>query len=743
MLSSVPRSMTPTHAWRGGPKALSAMPFAALGFAFFVAAVVAGCVPKAPAATPTATPLAPVHAEVTWEDQSAWMLRLEDRRLLRDPNPPEPAVLRPATATTPALLAARPPADLLRLLEDRQPRVRRRAALAVGRVGLAEGAAPLMTRLLNDEDPEVRQMAAFALGLLADPATRGALLAAFKDADPVVQGRAAEALGRIGDKSDAAAVAAMVKRHVAGGAIAAIAADDLAYPQPPPAEAVRLGLYALVRFGVYDALAEAVIDSAGRPVSAWWPVAFALQRIGDARAVPALLSLAETESRYTVSFALRGLASAKAAAALPLFRRHVEQRRADRAVVVQSMRGLAQLGDASAIPGLLAHVTSRTGDATLRAEAMGALVPLVGADQTEWLVDLTSDRVPAVRGDALRALARVDPDTFMATLSGLDLDPDPRVRVALAAALGTVGPDRVGPLLSTLANDMDPRVAAEAMRAVVAAKAGNAEALLIARLQAGDFAVRATAASLLAEMKAVGSIEALKAAHARSMSDDSFVARAATLSALRQLDPAAATPLLRAALTDRDWAVRVRAGQLLRELGESPDPAAARPAPSRRAVDDPAWAALVSPQFSPHVYLEMDRGTIEIELAVLDAPLTAANFIELARKGHFDGVAFHRVVPDFVIQGGDPRGDGEGGPGYTIRDEINQRPYLRGTVGMALDWKDTGGSQFFITHAPQPHLDGGYTVFGHVVAGMDVVDQVMVGDVVRRVRVWDGVTATR
>ena len=83
---------------------------------------------------------------------------------------------------------------------------------------------------------------------------------------------------------------------------------------------------------------------------------------------------------------------------------------------------------------------------------------------------------------------------------------------------------------------------------------------------------------------------------------------------------------------------------------------------------------------------------------------------------------WHRVVADFVVQGGDPRGDGEGGPGYTIRDEINQRPYLRGTVGMALDWADTGGSQFFITHSPQPHLDGRYTVFGQVVAGMDVVD---------------------
>ena len=108
-------------------------------------------------------------------------------------------------------------------------------------------------------------------------------------------------------------------------------------------------------------------------------------------------------------------------------------------------------------------------------------------------------------------------------------------------------------------------------------------------------------------------------------------------------------------------------------------------------------------------------------------------------QGLFTNVPWHRVVADFVVQGGDPRGDGEGGPGYTIRDEINQRPYLRGTVGMALDWADTGGSQFFITHSPQPHLDGRYTVFGQVVTGMDVVDKMKQWDMIRSVRVWDGV----
>jgi cyclophilin family peptidyl-prolyl cis-trans isomerase len=141
---------------------------------------------------------------------------------------------------------------------------------------------------------------------------------------------------------------------------------------------------------------------------------------------------------------------------------------------------------------------------------------------------------------------------------------------------------------------------------------------------------------------------------------------------------------------------------------------------------------------STEAFIDTDRGTIQIELAVLDAPLTVENFVTLARKGFFNGLSIPRVVADFVVQDGDPRGDGQGGPGYTIRDEINERPYLRGTVGMALDWADTGGSQFFITHSPQPHLDAKYTVFGRVIAGMDVVDQLQQWDVIRRVRVWDG-----
>ena len=114
------------------------------------------------------------------------------------------------------------------------------------------------------------------------------------------------------------------------------------------------------------------------------------------------------------------------------------------------------------------------------------------------------------------------------------------------------------------------------------------------------------------------------------------------------------------------------------------------------------------------------------------------SFVRLAESGFFNGLTFHRVIPGFLIQGGDPRGDGYGGPGSTIRCEYNSHAYGRGAVGMALAGKDSGGSQFFITTTPQPNLDGAYTLFGRVLAGMDVVDRIRPGDVIDRLEIFEG-----
>ena len=136
---------------------------------------------------------------------------------------------------------------------------------------------------------------------------------------------------------------------------------------------------------------------------------------------------------------------------------------------------------------------------------------------------------------------------------------------------------------------------------------------------------------------------------------------------------------------------------------------------------------------NPRVQIETDRGTLTVELLPAEAPLTVAAFLALVDRHYFDGQRWHRVVPNFVAQAGDPRGDGWGGPGTVLRDEINPVPYTEGVVGMALSGPDTGGSQFFITHSRQPHLDGSYTVFGRVVADAGILPQIAQGDRIRSI----------
>ena len=147
--------------------------------------------------------------------------------------------------------------------------------------------------------------------------------------------------------------------------------------------------------------------------------------------------------------------------------------------------------------------------------------------------------------------------------------------------------------------------------------------------------------------------------------------------------------------------------------------------------------AEAEPTKSPRAIIEMAAGKIVVELYEKDAPGTVANFVKLAKQGFYNGVGFHRIVPGFVVQGGDPKGDGTGGPGYTIKDEVNARKHLTGTVAMAKTAApNSAGSQFYITLAPQPSLDSGYTVFGQVVEGMDdVVRKIKHGDIMKKVTI--------
>jgi len=148
----------------------------------------------------------------------------------------------------------------------------------------------------------------------------------------------------------------------------------------------------------------------------------------------------------------------------------------------------------------------------------------------------------------------------------------------------------------------------------------------------------------------------------------------------------------------------------------------------------------IDPKKPYYATIETDRGDIELEFYPQHAPKTVNNFVFLAQEGFYDGVTFHRVISDFMVQGGDPTGSGRGGPGYRFEDEFKGNPlkHETGVISMANAGPNTNGSQFFITHAPQPHLDGRHTVFGKVIEGQDVVDAIRQGDVMNKVTIREG-----
>ncbi|HYY42068.1 MAG TPA: peptidylprolyl isomerase, partial [Pyrinomonadaceae bacterium] len=269
----------------------------------------------------------------------------------------------------------------------------------------------------------------------------------------------------------------------------------------------------------------------------------------------------------------------------------------------------------------------------------------------------------------------------------------------------------------------------DVLRAVAAYKPTDLAAILRTQLKAQDVIVRATAAELLGDLPPdIDTTRALSAALTPALTDQLNDAALAILDALAKQKHEEATKAIKATLDAQDYLVRRRAATLL--AAAQPDASAdvhSQTVATRNHLAD-YRRALARRDRRVLAVVATDKGPFTIELLPEVAPLTVDNFVELARRGFFNNIPFHRVVPNFVIQGGDPRGDGNGGPGYQIRCEINMVPYGRGAVGMALSGKDTGGSQWFVTHSPQPHLDGGYTVFGHVVSGMDVVDRIARGD---------------
>ena len=633
-------------------------------------------------------------------------------------------------------------AALQRVAADPDSLVRGQAALAIGRIGDHAG-VPLLITLLDDPDTTVRAKAAFALGMLRDSGAVGELarrVAAFPDtAGGADQIELVDALCKSGGDAAAQAIEALLVRHPPSSA-----------PADPATAFALLEAWRLGR----RAPAARLVDYA-RYAGGWWRrnAVFSVSRLRLPAGAGALLEAAGDSNPLTRGYAARGLVApladsagmAHAAFEAALTRLVADS---DPEVRITALRSLGTFHDSTVAGVALSRLVDPAPNAVV--QALGTLGALGGSRAVAVLEERVAQGATfAVRRAALLGLAQAAPARVVAAAGSWRTDADWRVRAALAEALGAAATDSARGALAAMASDSDARVVETALASLGEAvpKGDPAlRALALSRLAHPDVMVRAAATDLLDREQDAALVPDLVAAYRRADRDPMDDAR---LSAVRALADVAAVDE-----RSRDRVER----EFLAAVPRSPDYLARRAVAdgfgaslARRYWGDPlpvetgmsaadyrdVAARLYLPALQggapPQVTIETERGTLVIALFAAEAPLTVQNFLRLVGRRYFDGSRWHRVVPNFVIQDGDPRGDGNGGPGWAIRDEINQRRYGRGTVGMALSGPDTGGSQFFIAHSPQPHLDGGFTVFGQLVQGDDVLDQIVQGDRIRRI----------
>jgi cyclophilin family peptidyl-prolyl cis-trans isomerase/HEAT repeat protein len=627
--------------------------------------------------------------------------------------------------------------------------IRAEAAVAIGRIGDPAG-APMVVALLSDPDTAVRAEAAFAIGLLHDTLAVEEL-ARRLDAFPRVaadpdQLEMVTALARIGGERAASALEALLQRHPPGGR-----SDDPATSRAlleswrlrQRAPAARLVEY--VRAGSGEWRRNATYTTARLAALGALPEAGA--------AASALLEAAADSDPLTRSYAARGLTAAVADSARLARETFVGCLRVllsdgDAQVRITALRSLATYRDSAFAGYALPRLVDPDPNAVV--QAVQTLGVLGGSRAIAALEERFSQGTSfAVQRAALGALGQVAPERVLEIAQTWRVAADWRLRAAFAEALGSVQTAASRAALQELAGESDPRVVESALASLetIVPRGDTAlRALARSRLASPDVMVRAAAIDVLDRERDPALVPDLVAAYRRAGGDDASDARLAVVTALGHLVRADASrqelverEFLGAVPRSSDYLVRRAAAEQLGADVERRYWGSVYPVQTGRSAED--YRTLVRtlqlPALEggalPQVTIETDHGNLVLQLYAGDAPLTVQNLLRLVDRRFFDGSRWHRVVPNFVIQDGDPRGDGNGGPGWVIRDEINRRRYDRGAVGMALSGPDTGGSQFFVTHSPQPHLDGGYTVFGHLVQGTDVLDAIVLGDRIRRI----------
>ena len=692
---------------------------------------------------------------------------------------------------------------LEKLMHSPNAAIRKRAALAAGRIGREEAIPTLVGLLEKDPNTDVRTMAAFALGETESIKAADAVLRAIGTSQvaaaqaetravasvPMTTARLLEAAGKI-----AAANPKDEKSKQLGATVLTVLNAELSKQSTPDTGVVRLGLTAVLR---------------ARPAGAEETVrkflAFSDPNIvGDALNTLARLRAKNSNRDARDLLTTSPNAVVRANAARVLAAAEVKESAddlikaitgdSDVRVRVSAIRALGNLNIAESSAVLLLRGEALFNDYKRSKfahpveknellEVITSLGRILAGTADERALKLIRDFREADHRHSPEteiAFARIAPSQYVTTFSdrpdwqALSAQYQGLAEIARLDAKAAEVKSRARLILvgeiatrfnSAPINDQTLKSRPDLVQAFAAFKSENTSGIFRPLLDDKDVFVRAAIAGVLADQPvSKENVEELKRAFDRALVMDKQYddAQLAILDALNKLDKKESVGTLLVALGAPDYLVRKKAFEMLQDESLQKDfpglPTSLENARKKREDNVLAYSgafgtrlgqvlntdtdyrrALARKNGSVKAIVRTEKGAFTIDLLPEDAPLTVDNFIKLARANYFNGLEVHRVVPNFVMQDGDPRGDGNGGPGWSIRCEINMVPYERGAVGMALSGKDTGGSQWFVTHSPQPHLDGGYTVFGRVnETGMRVVDNIVRGDKILSIKIVEG-----
>lgn len=623
---------------------------------------------------------------------------------------------------------------------------------------------------LADDDPEVRLVAVRALGRMGgDPAAERAA-ALLKDPDPRVQGAAAFAVGATGSDRAPALLRANLPDLDEGGtsATASAAALGLAFCRDPDAEAVLVtlgagphwpvevpeALYAHYRYregGAPESVTPSLLRYEHHPVARGRAGLGWLGRvIRDPALLDPLIRLCADRDGSVRRVAAMGLANGAddkarpaadaeraVAALLPLLDDRIPE------VAVAACRGLARY-DGETVDQALIRATRRK-DFHTRSAAAQVLAQRKTAAAADRLLELArEDSSPSVRYEAAVALVAVAPDRAREAVPSLRSAESSYVRVAAATVLAELreDDDATRQLIDLAANDPHVRVRETALGGLEGRAGEAVEGAISAALADDDPVVVAVACDLVRKNGLAALVPGVLEVPGRFPGTVGADAREGAIGALAGIESPVHADFVRGFLEDENPSVRWAARGALLEMfpppegTPAPDPLDPEGRTRWAAVPEDLAAELATLTVETTLVLETSVGPLTIRLDPAQAPIHCAHVVFLARRGFYDGLTWHRVVPDFVIQGGCPRGDGSGTAGITLPLEPTALPYERGVLGMPRSsHPDSGGCQLFVMHSRAPHLDLRYTAFGRVADGHETLGRVDVDTVILRARV--------